>query len=222
MHLPSQDALLVGGDCGVLCQLEEGVAHLASWGRRPGLLGCGCIFLVPGHQTIDGAGTTPQDPPEEVSFKASPSLPVTPLPSQLLALAGETWTPAPSLTLAQCLPLAPATQRGALPRTLQLAGGWVEGGGGGLTYTAHSSFSLRIDQYRAWKRSTQVGGEPQALGLMGPGRGRPGVPQLVAASTPRSCPSSLGSNPCTHVPVYGASAMVPAMGWELESQGGSK
>lgn len=52
VHLPGQEALLVGGHRGVLGQLEERVAHLASRGRRPGLLGPGCVFFIPGHQRI--------------------------------------------------------------------------------------------------------------------------------------------------------------------------
>lgn len=52
VHLPGQEALLVGGHRGVLGQLEERVAHLASWGRRLGLLRPGCVFFIPGHQRI--------------------------------------------------------------------------------------------------------------------------------------------------------------------------
>lgn len=50
MHLPSQDALLIGGHRWVLDQLEEGVARLAGLGGRPGLLWPGCVVFVPGHR----------------------------------------------------------------------------------------------------------------------------------------------------------------------------
>lgn len=43
---------------------------------------------------------------------------------------------------------------------------------GALTHTAHSSFSLRMDQYRAWNRSTQVGRGASGYGPQTPsGRG---------------------------------------------------
>ena len=131
MHLPRQDALLVGGHRGVLDQLEEGVAHLASQGRRPGLLGPGCVFFIPGHQRIrlgvltgqrpsGGAhhhlrtptlslscwAATPQDPPppKKSSSKGNPSLPIIPTPSPPLAPPGVPW------------PTTPSSETGPLPR----------------------------------------------------------------------------------------------------------
>lgn len=176
MHLPSQDALLVGGRRGVLDQLEEGVVHLASQGRRLGLLGPGCVFFIPGHQRIrlgmltgqrpsGGAhhhlrtpilslllGSHTSGPPPTPRHRRSPppkathhSLP-SPYPRHLWLLR---------CSLAHC-PASGSTHIEGSPvqgPKFSNSGGWVEGGQGrgrggkvSLTYTAHSSFSLRIDQ----------------------------------------------------------------------------